>query len=66
VLGAASNGTRENLIAKSVVIWESGDWVEYGFNTGEGYKAESYWQDDLSDEEWKATLADVFGPDAVG
>ena len=32
----------------------------------EGYKAESYWQDDLSDEEWKATLADVFGPDAVG
>lgn len=60
------NGTRENLIAKSVVIWEPGDWVEYGFNTGEGYKAESYWQDDLSDEEWKATLADVFGPDAVG
>jgi hypothetical protein len=44
------NGTRENLIA----------------NTGEGYKADSYWQDDLSDEEWKATLADVFGPESVG
>jgi hypothetical protein len=60
------DGVRQNLTAKSVVIWEAGDWVEYGFSTGEGYKTESYWQDDLSDDEWKAIFAEVFGPDAVG
>jgi hypothetical protein len=60
------NGARENLTAKSVVIWEQGDWVEYGFGIGEGYKTESYWQGDFSDKEWKSIFADVFGPDAVG
>jgi hypothetical protein len=60
------DGARENLGAKSVVIWEPGDWVEYGFNTGEGFKAQSYWEEDLSDEQWQAVFADAFGPDAVG
>ena len=59
------DGVRENLTAESVVIWEPGDWVEYGSDSGEGFKADSYWQDDLSEEEWKAIFADVFGPDAV-
>jgi hypothetical protein len=59
------DGTRENLDATSVVIWEPGDWVEYGSGTGAGLKTESYWEKDLSEAEWKAIFAEVFGPDAV-
>jgi hypothetical protein len=63
------DGSREDLPAKSVVIWEPGEWVEYGGEGGEGgegYKIESYWAQDLSEEEWKAIFAEAFGPDAVG
>jgi hypothetical protein len=60
------DGTRENLTGKSVVIWEPGEWVEYGGAGGDGYKIESYWAQDLSEEEWKAIFAEAFGPDAVG
>jgi hypothetical protein len=49
-----------------VVIREPGEWVEYGGDGGEGYKIESYWAQDLSEEEWKAIFAEAFGPDAVG
>jgi hypothetical protein len=59
------DGARENLTATSVVTREPGEWVEYGANTGEGWKSESYWARDLSEEEWKAVFAEVFGPDAV-
>ena len=59
------DGTRENLTATSVVIWDQGDWVEYGSTTGEGCKTERYWTEDLSEEEWKAIFAEAFGPDAV-
>jgi hypothetical protein len=54
------DGTRENLTATSVVIWEPGDWVEYGSNAGEGLKTESYREKDLSEAEWKAMSAEVF------
>lgn len=60
------DGSRENLTAKSVVIWEPGEWVEYGGEGGEGHKIESYWSQDLSEEEVKAMFAEVFGPEAVG
>jgi hypothetical protein len=59
------DGTREDVTATSVVIWEPGEWVEYGSNAGEGWKSESYWAEDLSEEEWKAVFAEVSGPDAV-
>jgi hypothetical protein len=59
------DGTRENLTATSVVVWEPGEWVEYGSNAGEGCKTESYWADDLSEGEWKAIFTEAFGPDAV-
>jgi hypothetical protein len=59
------DGTRENLTATSVVTWEPGEWVEYGADAGEGWKTESYWAEDLSDDEWKAVFAEAFGPDAV-
>jgi hypothetical protein len=32
------DGTQENLTGTSVVIWEPGEWVELGSNTGEGLK----------------------------
>jgi hypothetical protein len=60
------DGSREGLTATSVVIWEPGEWVEYGSNAGEGFESESYWAEDLSEQEWKAVLAEAFGPDAVG
>lgn len=47
------------------MIWEQGEWVEYGSNTGEDCKTESYWAENLPEEEWKAIFAEVFGPDAV-
>jgi hypothetical protein len=49
------DGSRENLTAKSVVIWEPGEWVEYGGEGGEGHRIESYWSQDFSEEEVKAS-----------
>jgi hypothetical protein len=60
------DGTREDLTATSVVIWEPGEWVEYGSNAGQGFESESYWAEDLSEQEWKDVLAEAFGPEAVG
>jgi hypothetical protein len=60
------DGSREDLDAQSVVIWEPDEWVEYGSDVGGAYKIERYWAEDLSEEEWKAHLAEVFGPEAVG
>lgn len=60
------DGSREDLDAQSVVVWQPGEWVEYGGDGGTGYKIERYWAEDLSEEEWKAIFAEVFGPEAVG
>src|SRR5258708_15567368 len=35
------DGMREAIGAKSVVMWDVGDWVEYG--SDDGLKAEEYW-----------------------
>ncbi|HEY1919036.1 MAG TPA: hypothetical protein VGH27_25980 [Streptosporangiaceae bacterium] len=56
------DGTRQDFIAPSVVTWEQGDWVEYGLHNGEGCQTESYWADELSAEEHKAVIAELFGP----
>ena len=40
--------------------------MEYGGEIVEGYKIESSWAQDLSDDEWKAIFAKAFGPEAVG
>jgi hypothetical protein len=58
------DGSRESLAAASVVIWEPGDWVEYGYGAGEGCRFESYWSEDLSEQERAARLDEVFGPSA--
>jgi hypothetical protein len=34
-------------------------------DSSEGYRIETYWAQDLSEEEWKAIFAEAFGPDAV-
>ena len=56
------DGSREDLTAKSVVIWEPDEWVEYGGESTEGYKIESYWAQDLSDDQWKAIFAKAERP----
>jgi hypothetical protein len=58
------DGSRENLTAKSVVIWDPGDWVEYGHGDNGG-KVELYWSETFSEQEWAAMLAEVFGPEAA-
>jgi hypothetical protein len=37
------DGSREDLHAQSVVIWQPGEWVEYGSDDGAGYTIECYW-----------------------
>jgi hypothetical protein len=39
--------------------------VEYGSHGGGGFKVERYWAEDLSEDEWKAICAEVFGPEAA-
>jgi AraC-like ligand binding domain len=58
------DGSRVDLDAQSVVVWEPGEWVEYGSDGG-GFEVERYWAEDLSEDEWKAIFAEVFGPEAV-
>jgi hypothetical protein len=60
------DGSREELTAESVVIWEPGEWVVHGTLTGEACKTESYWAESLSEEEQRAIFAEAFGPDALG
>jgi hypothetical protein len=57
------DGGREVLNAKSVVIYKTGDWFEYGTDSGDEFTIETYWAADLSEEEWKAIFTETFGPD---
>ena len=60
------DGTHADVAAKSVVTWDTGDWVEYGCDGSSEFKFESYWEAYLSEEEWAARMAEVFGPEALG
>ena len=53
------DGTREAISAKSVVMWDAGQWVEYG--SDDGLKAEEYWAAQEPEEAALARLAAVFG-----
>lgn len=57
------DGGREVINAKSVVIYKTGDWFEYGTDSGDEFTIETYWAADLSEEEWKAIFTETFGPD---
>jgi len=58
---ARQDGSRENIGAKSVVMWETGDWVEYGSDGG--FKTCDYWAATEPLEEWEARVAEIFGPE---
>jgi len=53
------DGTREAIGAKTVVMWDAGDWVEYG--SDDGLKTEEYWEAQEPEEVTQARLAAVFG-----
>jgi hypothetical protein len=59
------DGSRETVEAQSVVIFDTGDWFEYGWDGDGEFKVDAYWEADLSEEEWKATFAEAFGPDFI-
>lgn len=60
------NGVREDIAAKTVVFWDADDWMEYGSDGCDKFKAESYWSADFSEEEWAARMAEIFGSEAPG
>ncbi|HSR85271.1 MAG TPA: hypothetical protein VLM11_13935 [Streptosporangiaceae bacterium] len=53
------DGTREAVSAKSVVVWDAGDWVEYG--SDDALKAEEYWAVQEPDESAETRLVAAFG-----
>jgi hypothetical protein len=58
------DGSREEIAAKSVVEWDTGDWVEYGSNGP--LKTCNYWAATEPLEEWEARAAEIFGPGDSG
>lgn len=56
------DSTRETVGAKSVVIYDAGDWVEYGSDgSGGAFQAELYGAAEFSTEQQAARLARFFG-----
>ena len=53
------DGSRENIDAKSVVMWDTGDWVEYGSDGA--FKTCDYWAATEPWEEWQARASEIFG-----
>jgi hypothetical protein len=52
------DGTRETAEAQSVVIYDAGDWVEYGSDgSGDAFEAELYGSAGLPGEQQTARLA---------
>jgi hypothetical protein len=52
------DGSREIIRAKSVVIWDSGEWVEYG--SDDGLSADEFWAVLEPEGTEEARLAAVF------
>jgi hypothetical protein len=56
------DSTRETVGAKSVVLYDAGDWVEYGSDgSGEAFRAELYGTAEFSKEQQAARLARFLG-----
>jgi hypothetical protein len=53
------DGGRQALAAKSVVIWDTGEWVEYG--SDDGLIVEEYWAVREPDGAAESRLAAFFG-----
>ena len=51
-------GTRETVSAKSVVLYDIGDWIEYGSDgSGDAFRSELYGAAEFSGEQQAARLA---------
>jgi hypothetical protein len=60
-LAVSDDGGRDALDARSVVIYDTGDWVEYGSDgSGEAFQAEIYGTASLTEEQAAARLAHFF------
>lgn len=57
------DGTRETVEAKTVVIYEAGDWIEYASDgSGEAFAAELYGAATFSEEQRDARWARFLKP----
>jgi len=54
------DGSREDISATSVVMWDTGDWVEYGSDGA--LKTRDYWAATVPEERWPTRAAEDFGP----
>ena len=62
----AENGSRQEISAKTVVMWDAGDWVEFGTNNSSLFKFRDYWETVESDQDWQARANEAFGGRASG
>jgi hypothetical protein len=53
------DGSREAISAKSVVMWDTGEWVEYG--SEDGLRAEEFWAVQEPEGAAEARLSAAFG-----
>ncbi len=53
------DGSREVIEGPSVVLWDAGDWVEYGGDSG--FQTRDYWAATEPEEELQARLSQIFG-----
>ena len=57
------DSSRETVGARSVVMFDAGEWVEYGSDgSGEAFRAELYGAAEFSGEQQAARLARFLGP----
>jgi hypothetical protein len=59
-----ADGSREDVAAPTVVMWDAGDWVEYGSDGTFPFRTRDYWAATLPEEESQARLNEIFGPAA--
>ena len=57
------DGSREIIEGPSVVLWDSGDWVEYGSDAG--FQTLDYWAATEPEEEFQARLSQIFGDEGA-
>jgi hypothetical protein len=53
--------SKEPISARTAVIWDPGEWVEYGSNGDGDFSIEGYWATVFSEDEWIAMLNETFG-----
>jgi hypothetical protein len=55
----SQDGSREAISAKTVVMWDAGEWVEYG--SEDGLRAEEFWAAQEPEGAAEARLSAAFG-----